>query len=84
MGPAGSYQVGQGAMVTGSQRIFNQGAPEQGFTDLAVAGPGGFVTKGSVAGVGPFYTRNGSHLDKRGSLLLPEGLAGVPGMWVEN
>ncbi len=84
MGPAGSYQVGQGAMVTGSQRIFNQGAllGTGVSTDLAVAGPGYFVTKGTVAGVeSQFYTRNGQFtLDKEGFMVAPEGfrLQGFP------
>ena len=84
VGPAGSYQVGQGAMVTGSQRIFNQGSllGTGVSTDMAVAGPGYFVTKGSVAGVeSDFYTRNGQFtLDKEGYIVAPEGfrLQGFP------
>lgn len=84
VGPAGSYQVGQGAMVTGSQRLFNQGALlGTGIsTDMAVAGPGYFVTQGSVAGVeSNFYTRNGQfNLDKEGFMVAPEGfrLQGFP------
>lgn len=84
VGPAGSYQVGQGAMVTGSQRLFNQGAllGTGVSTDMAVAGPGYFVAKGSIAGVeSDFYTRNGQFtLDKEGFMVAPGGfrLQGFP------
>ncbi len=84
VGPAGSYQVGQGAMVTGSQRIFNQGAllGTGVSTDMAIAGPGYYTLKGSIAGVeSQFYSRNGQFtMDKEGFLVAPGGfrLQGFP------
>jgi len=75
IGSAGTFEVGQGAMVTGSQRINLQGALlGTGIaTDMAIAGNGYFIAKGSVSGVeSDFYTRAGSFtLDKGGFLVAP-------------
>jgi flagellar hook protein FlgE len=77
IGPAGPFQVGQGAMVTGSQRVNLQGALlGTGLaTDMAIAGNGYFISKGSVGGIeSNFYSRSGQFtLDKEGFLAAPGG-----------
>jgi flagellar hook protein FlgE len=76
IGPTGSFEVGQGAMITGSQRILTQGALlGTGLaTDLAIAGTGYFVVDGSVSGIeGDFYTRSGQFsVDNEGFLTAPD------------
>ena len=77
LGSGGASQLGQGAGVTGVERMHVQGAllGTGVMTDLAVGGNGFFVVQGSTDGnTGNFYTRNGQfHLDKDGYLVNAQG-----------
>lgn len=74
----GAGQVGLGARLQMSERIFTQGSlTSTGIaTDLALEGPGLFAVKGNHNGVtNTFYTRDGKFtLDKDGFLVTLEGL----------
>ena len=74
----GAGQVGLGARLQMSERIFTQGSlTSTGIaTDLALEGPGLFAVKGTHNGVtNTFYTRDGRFtLDKDGFLVNLEGL----------
>jgi flagellar hook protein FlgE len=74
----GAGQVGLGAKLQLSQRIFTQGSlTSTGIaTDLALEGPGLFAIKGTHNGVtSTFYTRDGKfQQDKDGYLVNLEGL----------
>ena len=74
----GAGQVGLGAKLQMSQRIFTQGSlTSTGIaTDLALEGPGLFAVKGTHNGVtSTFYTRDGKfQQDKDGYLSNLEGL----------
>ena len=71
--------IGGGARMERSQQLFAQGSMLNTgqATDLALSGDGFFVVQGSVNGVnGSFYTRAGqTTVDKKGTLVNPEGLA---------
>lgn len=73
LGSAGASQIGQGAALAGTERMFLQGAllGTGVSTDLAVGGNGFFIVNGTAAGTsGNFYTRNGQfHMDKDGYLV---------------
>ncbi len=70
--------VGNGVKMASAQQIFAEGAlTSTGLpTDVALAGNGFFVVKGTVGGVdGSFYTRDGqTSLNSNGTLVNPDGL----------
>jgi len=71
-------QMGRGVRATGIEQNFTQGSyiSTSNVTDLAVAGNGFFVAKGTHDGInGMFYTRAGQmRLDSEGYLTSPDGL----------
>ena len=60
--PASSKTAGQGVRLKGIQQQFTQGGFEASARelDLAISGPGFFVTRNSLEGGPTYFTRNGS------------------------
>lgn len=78
LGAAGSSQMGQGAQLSGAQRLHGQGAllGTQMATDMAIGGNGFFMVEGLIDGrEGIAYTRNGQfQFDAEGFLTTSDGL----------
>lgn len=73
LGSAGPSELGQGASLSGIERLHRQGAllGTGVSTDLAIGGDGFFMVDGEAnGGDGRFYTRNGQfHIDSEGRLV---------------